>query len=42
MKKAEVKEIERLVNTKKEPKVGKKRPSGKREQTDLEPEGMEE
>lgn len=42
MKKTEVKEIEGLVNTKKEPKVGEKRPAGRREQIDLDPEGMEE
>lgn len=39
VKKTEVKEIEVLMNTKKEPK---KRPAGRREQTDLDPEGMEE
>lgn len=42
MKKTEVKESERLVNTKKELKVGKKSPSGRREQIDLDPEGLEE
>lgn len=42
VKKTEVKESEGLVNTKMGSRASKKQPTGWREQTDWDPEGLEE